>query len=136
MKIELKKTSRLPQWSIAIVACGVAYLATVASIELFVENPHDGLVLCPFKRLTSLPCPTCGATRSVLSLLSGDLATAFLYNPMVFVVGGLLVSTVVIHITAARRISLGLTTIQRRLCWAIVAACTIANWAYVINRGL
>jgi hypothetical protein len=51
---------------------------------------------CPFKRLTGLPCLSCGTTRAALSLLRGDFSAAFHFNPLsaalgiVFVAGGLL----------------------------------------------
>ena len=33
------------------------------------------------KSITGLPCPTTGMTRSVLSLMNGDIWSFFLYNP-------------------------------------------------------
>ena len=38
--------------------------------------------LCPFKRVTGLPCPGCGMTRSVVTLLHGDLAASLYYHPL------------------------------------------------------
>lgn len=39
---------------------------------------------CLFHSITGVPCPTCGATRSVLALLDGDLLGAAAFNPLVF----------------------------------------------------
>ena len=36
---------------------------------------------CPFRSITGLPCPGCGYTRSVESLLAGDLSASFFHNP-------------------------------------------------------
>ena len=36
---------------------------------------------CTFKWLTGLPCPFCGVTRSLASLLRGELAESLLFNP-------------------------------------------------------
>ena len=46
-----------------------------------------GVVLCPFRALTGLPCPGCGMTRAFCSIGHGELAGAFGYNalaPFVF----------------------------------------------------
>lgn len=50
---------------------------------------------CPFRALTSLPCPGCGSGRAVLSLSRLDLLAAFAWNPLAtlgaigFLAGGL-----------------------------------------------
>ncbi|HXE91743.1 MAG TPA: DUF2752 domain-containing protein [Terriglobales bacterium] len=45
-----------------------------------------GIPLCLFRILSGLPCPGCGMTRALSSLLHGDGAAAFLYHPFVFAV--------------------------------------------------
>ena len=49
----------------------------------FVTN---GPSLCPFKMLTGLPCPGCGMTRSVVTLLHGDLGASLFYHPLGIVI--------------------------------------------------
>ncbi|MBI2805663.1 MAG: DUF2752 domain-containing protein [Planctomycetes bacterium] len=46
---------------------------------------------CWFYWLTGLHCPGCGATRCVHSLLHGDLAQAFAWNPLFVLVSPLLI---------------------------------------------
>lgn len=41
-------------------------------------------VFCPFEALTGIPCPGCGMTRAILSLVSGNPGDAVLYNPFSF----------------------------------------------------
>lgn len=41
---------------------------------------------CVFKALTGIPCPTCGMTRSFMSLLRLDLKSAFYYHPLFWTV--------------------------------------------------
>ena len=55
--------------------------------------PSDGagVVLCMFKRVFSLPCPGCGLTRSVSSILHGDLLKSWGYHPLGFFFVGLMV---------------------------------------------
>ena len=57
-----------------IVATGVAFLLAPEHIE-------DGAVICPFRRLTGLPCPGCGLTRSWVYLVHGWWRESFLAHP-------------------------------------------------------
>src|SRR5688572_25327463 len=41
---------------------------------------------CLIKHGTGLPCPSCGSTRSVISLVNGDFGNAFMINPLGFVI--------------------------------------------------
>lgn len=47
---------------------------------------------CPFRAITGWQCPLCGGTRLGRALLEGDVAAAFVDNPVVLV--GLVVLTV------------------------------------------
>jgi hypothetical protein len=40
---------------------------------------------CPFFTLTGLPCVSCGATRSAIAFLHGDILSALRWNPLAFV---------------------------------------------------
>lgn len=51
----------------------------------------NGPILCPFRLLTGYECPTCGTTRSIGSLLQGDVVGAFNNNPLGIVVSAALV---------------------------------------------
>ena len=55
--------------------------------------PSDGMgvPLCTFKRWLRLPCPGCGLTRSVSSILHGDVLKSWNYHPLgIFFVGAAL----------------------------------------------
>ncbi|MCU1459390.1 MAG: hypothetical protein JWL73_3482 [Actinomycetia bacterium] len=43
--------------------------------------PFDGGAPCPFKAVTGIPCPMCGMTRSVTSVVHGDLGHALTMQP-------------------------------------------------------
>lgn len=43
------------------------------------DNPYP---LCPFRALTGIPCPGCGALRATNRLLHADLGAAFGYNAL------------------------------------------------------
>jgi hypothetical protein len=42
-------------------------------------------IKCPFNSLTGLPCPGCGYTRSIISLLEGNISASFNHNPGWFI---------------------------------------------------
>jgi len=48
--------------------------------------PPDGagVPVCLFRAMSGLPCPGCGLTRALSSLVQGDPATAFSYHPFAF----------------------------------------------------
>jgi hypothetical protein len=79
MRFLLKKKT-LGQIEFGIIYGGIALLALCASFFL----PVLSLVpSCVFHGLTGFPCPTCGATRSVVYLAHGDFTASFSMNPLV-----------------------------------------------------
>jgi hypothetical protein len=94
---------------------------------------------CWFRRLTGLPCPTCGATRSAFSLAHGDLTAAFRDNPLIFVCYA---GTIILNLYCAGvllfqfpRLRLaGLPSdVKRHLC-VLVFAAVLLNWLYLLTN--
>ena len=113
-----------------------AWGALVAASAYLEQARHVYLPLCPLKRFTGVPCPTCGATRAVLATLGGHVMEGFLYNPLVFVVLAALAAGLLMRVFFARRVSVEMTRREQR--WALVLAVILlaANWAYVLLRGM
>ena len=61
-------------------ACIAGYSWLFLNYNRSISNSIEPGV-CLFKRVTSIPCPSCGSTRSVLSFINGDLIGAFWWNP-------------------------------------------------------
>lgn len=57
---------------------GAAMLAAAAVRPLL---PVEIVPPCPLRTVTGIPCPMCGMTRGVTSLVHGDFARALLMNP-------------------------------------------------------
>jgi len=117
------------------LAVGTTAAASVALAE------RTGLPVprCPFKLVTSIPCPTCGATRALRSLAELDLATALAMNPMV-TLGAIAMALYLLY--AAFVILLGARRIRLRFDeWDWTAVRTgallvvLGNWVYVIATG-
>ena len=60
--------------------CVAGYVWMTLNIDRRFET-HVGTV-CVFKKVTTLPCPSCGSTRSMKAILEGDLVAGFSWNPM------------------------------------------------------
>lgn len=95
---------------------------------------------CRFREWTGLPCPGCGSTRMIDALLSGDVAAAAGWNPLVL---GALTAVLAWAVLSVSRLALGLP--PRRLVLAprervalrwLVAGLLAAGWSYLVWRGV
>lgn len=80
-----------------VVALGVAFALSPEHIE-------DGPVICPFRRLTSLPCPGCGLTRSWVYGAHGWWGESFSAHPfgLLLMAAVLALATVVVRARVRR----------------------------------
>jgi hypothetical protein len=116
-----------------VVSCG---LAASCFLWLDLGMPWPG---CWVRRLTGLPCPTCGATRCAISLAHGDLIGACRHNPLLFLcyVGTVLVNLYAVAVLLFRLPRLRLaylpSTVKRALRASLVLALA-ANWIYLLGH--
>jgi hypothetical protein len=126
-----------------LTACFAGYIWLVLTYYRIVTLALDPGV-CLFKRATGIPCPSCGSTRSVLSVLNGDIAGALLWNPFgIIIVFILLVSPVwVLFDVLSHRDSLFKFYIRTELFlkrkWIAIPAILLVllNWIWNIFKGL
>ena len=103
------------------------------------------VTVCPVKRMTGVPCPGCGTSRTLKALLHGDFVTAFTLNPInlffCLVVAAVLLTTLVSSYrqkedtlsTDIKRIE---SVIQRPVVYIPLIAVVLINWISVIIKGL
>lgn len=114
--------------------------AVFAVSALWSPNELPGVVLCPFRALTGLPCPGCGMTRAFCSLGHGDLQGAFGYNvlaPFVFAAALLLWAhalATVLKLDSVRTALERLKPTQRAA--GVMLAVTFVWWAVRLYAGL
>ncbi len=133
--IRVVTARRLPRWPMPVVLGVVAWAAAMGAIAALSQWLGQPIVTCPFKRMTGLPCPTCGASRGMLALLHGDVLAAWLCNPLVFTAGAVAVFALALRAATGRSVHLKLSRRARWLAWAVLAVAVAANWAYLIAVG-
>lgn len=71
----------------AVTAAGIGAVGILAVVSPEEQGHYP---TCPFLTLTGYYCPGCGSLRAVHALTQGDIATAWERNPLLLVVGPLL----------------------------------------------
>lgn len=73
--------SRNKLYSIMFIACFAGYIWLYFGL-LYEHAISKPVQVCLIKHFTNIPCPSCGSTRSILSLTKGNFTEAFSINPM------------------------------------------------------
>jgi len=124
-------------------ACAAGYIWLILSYH----RNSSGIIepgVCLFKRITTIPCPSCGTTRSVMSILQGNFADALYWNPF-----GLILTLVLLitpfwisydlagHNDTLFRAYNRAELILRRTWIAIpLIGLVVLNWIWNIYKGL
>jgi hypothetical protein len=119
---------------------GLVY-GTIAILAIFAAHVlplADLLPSCVFKAMTSIPCPTCGATRSLMHLAHGDIVAAFRMNPLFALT--VIAAFLALLFDAASllgnlpRISLVLTPSDATRIRIALVLIFLMNWMYLIGK--
>ena len=92
---------------------------------------------CPFLAVTGLPCLTCGATRSSIAVLHGDVFAAVGWNPLAFVaLCGLVVFDLyaaIVLVGRTRRLRIVDWSVTEKNVVRLAVLCLLAlNWIYLL----
>ncbi|HSD06112.1 DUF2752 domain-containing protein [Flavobacterium sp.] len=66
---------------LVLSACILGYSWLLFLKLAVVKKSNLDLTVCLFKRITSLPCPSCGITRSVSYFFNGEIINSLFLNP-------------------------------------------------------
>ena len=123
---------RVPRTAIVAAATLVALGVAVAATPGYERGP----VICPFRAVTGLPCPTCGLIRAAGHILRGELAAAYKTNPFsaaaMTVAAPLLLLLWIGNATRGLVLRVDARPRERTAAWALTAVALMANWAYVL----
>jgi len=84
--------SRDKLYSILIVACAAGYVWLFYGI-MKLQSTNNAAEVCLMKRVTNIPCPSCGSTRAVLSLIHGDFLQSLYINPFGIIIALIMLIT-------------------------------------------
>ncbi|MDP5097171.1 MAG: DUF2752 domain-containing protein [Flavobacterium sp.] len=131
-------------YSFILFACFIGYGWLLFSFQHEHQIQNQEFTVCLFKKVTTIPCPSCGTTRSVLQLSHGNLLSAILLNPF-----GILVA--LIMLVAPFWISYDLvqkketfytiylkteSILRKRKVAFVLIVLVIANWIWNIKKNL
>ncbi len=68
-------------YSLILLACFLGYSWLLFLKLTMVRKSGLDLTVCVFKRVTNLPCPSCGTTRAVSQIFNGEVLTSLYLNP-------------------------------------------------------
>jgi len=72
-------------YSILLIACITGYIWLYNSFKYSITK-NKSVEVCLIKYTTNIPCPCCGSTRSIISLIKGNFIEAFNLNPIGYLV--------------------------------------------------
>ncbi|MEW6026775.1 MAG: DUF2752 domain-containing protein [Planctomycetota bacterium] len=113
-------------------------LGYAVNMPLAQKPINYNIFTCTFKKITGLPCATCGGTRSTFYLSHLQFKQSLLMNPLVFIgFIGLLIwgitSLVSIVFYKSKPIIFALP--GKRLLIVLIIGAILINWAYLIFIG-
>lgn len=135
--------SRNKLYFILFIACMAGYIWLFIGIsELQIKN--TSVEVCLIKHITDIPCPSCGSTRSIISLLNGNLLKSILINPLGLVIAIIMFLApiwIIIDILTKRCTLLifyfKIEQYLRKKQYAIpLILLVIINWIWNITKGL
>tara|TARA_B110000240_G_C13381316_1_gene402655 strand:- start:40 stop:459 length:420 start_codon:yes stop_codon:yes gene_type:complete len=105
---------------------------------------NKSIEVCFYKHITNMPCPSCGATRSVILLSEGDFTAALLLNPIGYIIAFImLIIPVWIIIDLVKRgkslfdfLKKTEAYLERSRISKILIFLLIINWIWNITKGL
>ena len=73
-----------------LLACFLGY-SWLLFLKLISVKPGLDMTVCFFKRVSGLPCPSCGTTRAVSHLFNGEIVNSLYLNPFGIIVTAIMV---------------------------------------------
>lgn len=126
------------------VACFTGYLWLWVNFFNQQLGAFTQVEACFIKKTTSIPCPSCGSTRSLISLIQGDFSQALYFNPIGFVIAIIMIVAPIWLITdlIVRKKSFYIffknmeRILQKKIVFIPLTIFFILNWIWNITKAL
>lgn len=130
-------------YTILFTACIAGYIWLYFSLNT-TETKNKSFEFCLIKHTTNIPCPSCGSTRSIISLTKGNFLEALIINPLGYIVAVIMFSApiwIAIDIITKRKTLFEfyqkIETYLKKPRYAIpLLLLVIINWIWNITKGL
>ena len=124
-----------------LIACITGYIWLYFN---FNTNEIKTDTVCFIKQTTNIPCPSCGSTRSVLSLIKGDFDKALMINPLGYILVAIMLLLpiwIFIDVVLNKKTLLNFykkseSYLQRPQYSIPLILLVIINWIWNITKGL
>ena len=83
---------------ILLIACLAGYIWLYFGFANDITK-NNSVEVCAIKYVTNIPCPSCGSSRSVISLLKADFIGAFKFNPLGYLIAVIMLITPIWAVT-------------------------------------
>ena len=126
-------------YTLGVAGCAAGW----AWVALAMHFPGQGVWSgCLWKEVLHVPCPACGVTRAIVSLLQGNVADALRLNPLGLPLAALLVLLPFALVADGVRRRDGLYrlflqvdgALRRRRVFVSFVVLVLANWAWVLGQ--
>ena len=130
-------------YSILFIACLAGYIWLYFSFTKNITESKS-VEVCLIKHVTNIPCPSCGSTRSIISMTKGDFIGALNVNPFGYLVAIImLISPIWIIADTIRKTNTLFdfykkteTYLKRPKIAIPLILLVIINWIWNITKGL
>lgn len=117
------------------------YFAATAEKSTRTSSPVE---MCLIKHVTGIPCPSCGSTRSVVSLINGDIAGSIHNNPIGIFIAIVLVifpPWILFDVTAKKQTLYAVygrmeVFLRKRMVAIPLIILVLVNWVWNIAKGV
>lgn len=125
-------------------SCATGYIWIASTFYFHLDGKNGAFGVCLLKHTTNIPCPSCGSTRSVISLLKGNWIESVLINPFGLLITAVLLVAPIWVLLDFYRNKNSLFEFYTRMeeyfkkRWIAIPmiVLVILNWIWNINKGL